>query len=120
MNCTAMEPIFCDDGVQVAVFCSTRPGPDAIFSQPNRLCTKQGAQDVAKKGVHQLAIQNQVAKSSKSQPYLAVSRSAIHCGREPSALLTPFSVPLHLKPRPHPGPDSASEDGAGLGNLASF
>jgi hypothetical protein len=54
---------------------------------------------VAKMGAHQLAIQIQVAKSSKSQPYLALSHSAIHFGREPSALLTLFSVPLHLKPQ---------------------
>src|ERR1700751_4422271 len=50
-------------------------------------------------GAHQLAIQIQVAKSSKSQPYLALSHSAIHLGREPSALLTLFSVPLHLTPQ---------------------
>jgi hypothetical protein len=39
------------------------------FSQPNTLCPKQRAQNVAKKGVHQLANQNQVgAKGSKASP----------------------------------------------------
>ncbi len=44
-------------------------GPSrCYFSQPNTLCPKQRAQDVTKKGVHKLAIQNQVAKSSKASP----------------------------------------------------
>src|SRR5258708_4447779 len=34
-----------------------------------------------------------MAKSSKRQPYWALFRSAIHFGREPSTLLTRFSVP---------------------------
>jgi hypothetical protein len=63
MNWTVMEPIVCDDGVHVAIICSTRPG--WYLSHPNTLCPKQREQNVAKKGVHHLAIQNQVAKSSK-------------------------------------------------------
>ena len=48
--------------------CAYRARPECYFSQPNTLCPKQRAQNVVKKGVHQLANQNQVAKGSKASP----------------------------------------------------
>ena len=111
-----MEPIVCDDGVHLAILCSTRPGPDAISvirirSAPSR------EQNAAKKGVHQLAIQKSGGQEQQSRPYLALSSSAIHCGREssrpansvfrstapqtPGTRLHPASV-LRTRPDTHP------------------
>jgi hypothetical protein len=60
-------------------------GPARMLVQSSEhALPKQREQNVAKKDVHQLAIQNQAAKSSKSGPILAaLTRFSFHCTSNP-------------------------------------